>query len=92
MKLLDAQTYALTAFGWLARQDDLFENFLGSTGSSLETIKENVQEAGKLVSVLDFLMMDDRWVQKCCESTGLDPTQMRLARLALPGGAEVYWT
>ena len=92
MKLLDAQTYALTALGWLSGQDDLFGNFLGFTGSNLESMKENVEEAGYLISVLDFLMMDDRWVLNCCESTGLDPTEMRLARLALPGGAEVHWT
>ena len=92
LKLLDAQTYALTALGWLSGQDDLLGNFLGFTGSNLESIKENVEEAGYLVSVLDFLMMDDRWVLNCCASTGLDPTEMRLARLALPGGAEVHWT
>ena len=92
MKLIEAQTYALTALGWLAQRDDLLGHFIGSTGSSLESIKENVQEAGYLVSVLDFLMMEDRWLLECCDSTGLDPNDMRLARLALPGGAEFHWT
>ena len=92
LKLLDAQTYSLTALAWLAEHDNLLENFLEITGSSVKNIKENVLEVGYLVSVLDFLMMDDRRVLECCECTGLDPNEMRLARLALPGGAEVHWT
>jgi hypothetical protein len=55
-------------------------------------MKSNAQEAGFLISVLDFLMMDDQWVLDCCEGTGLDPKNMRFARLALPGGEEMHWT
>lgn len=89
---IDAQTYALTALGWLAARDDLLELFLGSTGSTLDSMKSNAQDAGFLVSVLDFLMMDDQWVLDCCEDTGLDPNNMRFARLGLPGGEEMHWT
>tara|TARA_B100001093_G_scaffold381374_1_gene366912 strand:+ start:271 stop:549 length:279 start_codon:yes stop_codon:yes gene_type:complete len=87
-----AQTYALTVLGWLVARDDLLELFVGSTGSTLESMKENAQEEGFLVSVLDFLMMDDQWVLDCCYDTNLDPNNMRLARLALPGGEEMHWT
>jgi hypothetical protein len=55
-------------------------------------MKENAQEASFLISVLDFLMMDDQWVLECCDDTDLDPNKMRVARLAFPGGEEMHWT
>ena len=92
MTPINAQTYALKVLGWLAARDDLLELFLGSTGSTLNSMKANAQEVGFLISVLDFLMMDDQWVLECCDDTELDPNNMRFARLALPGGEELHWT
>jgi hypothetical protein len=36
--------------------------------------------------------MDDAWVLRCCEETGLDPNLMMAARAALPGGQQMHWT
>ena len=45
-----------------------------------------------LGAVLDFFLMDDAWVLRCCEETGLDPNLMMSARAALPGGQQMHWT
>jgi hypothetical protein len=29
---------------------------------------------------------------RCCEETGLNPTLMMAARVALPGGQQIHWT
>ncbi|MGB0298569.1 MAG: DUF3572 family protein [Paracoccaceae bacterium] len=55
-------------------------------------MRENAGSPEFLGAVLDFLLMDDAWVLRCCEETGLDPNLMMTARAALPGGQQMHWT
>jgi hypothetical protein len=44
------------------------------------------------VAVLDFLLLDDKWVIEACDAMELQPELMQTARLFLPGGDQVNWT
>lgn len=87
-----AETIALGALSWLAGNDELMPVFLGSTGAIAETLRQQAQDQGFLVSVLDFLLMDDAWVVAFCDAQGLPYETPMLARQALPGGEQVHWT
>ncbi len=87
-----AETLALKALGWLAGNDELLPVFLGSTGASLDELKNRASDADFLGSVLDFLLMDDAWVVEFAQSVGVPPEAMTQARAALPGGDAVHWT
>ncbi|NSX53911.1 DUF3572 domain-containing protein [Parasulfitobacter algicola] len=87
-----AETLALKALTWLAGNDEVLPVFMGATGVSEADLKSRAAEPDLLVSVLDFLMMDDAWVQQFCDAEGFDYTEPMIARTYLPGGGHVHWT
>ncbi|MEE9388842.1 MAG: DUF3572 domain-containing protein [Paracoccaceae bacterium] len=87
-----AETLAIQALGWLATNEELLPIFLGATGSSTDDLRSRAQDPDFLVSLLDFLTMNDDWVVEFCDANGLGYDQPLLARYALPGGAQVNWT
>jgi uncharacterized protein DUF3572 len=87
-----AETVALKALAWLAGNDELMPVFLGATGSSAEDLRAQAGDPAFLVSVLDFLAMDDAWVIAFCDAEGLGYDMPMRARQALPGGGQVHWT
>ncbi len=87
-----AETVAIRAVAWLAGNDDLLPVFLGASGASAEDLRARLAEPEFLGSVLDFLMLDDRWVMAFCDASGLQYAELAQARQSLPGGAEVSWT
>lgn len=87
-----AETLALRALGWLAANDDLMPVFLGASGASVEDLKTRASDPAFLLSVLDFLTMDDAWIMAFCDGAGLPYEAPMQARHALPGGAETNWT
>ena len=87
-----ADTVALQALAWLAGNDELLPVFLGTTGASAKDLQTRVTDAEFLLSVLDFLMMDDAWVVGFCDAQGLKYETPMMARAALPGGEQVNWT
>ena len=92
MTLEEAETYALKATNWLVSNQELLDLFMGSTGVSETTIKSDIQKTVFLVAVLDFLLLDDKWVMEACDAMKLQPELMQTARLFLPGGDQVNWT
>jgi len=92
MTLEEAETYALKATNWLVSNQELLDLFMGSTGVSENTIKSDIQNTVFLVAVLDFLLLDDKWVIEACDAMELQPELMQTARLTLPGGDQVNWT
>ena len=92
MTLEEAETYALKATNWLVSNQELLDLFMGSTGVSENTIKSDIQNTVFLVAVLDFLLLDDKWVVEACDAMKLQPELMQTARLFLPGGDQVNWT
>ncbi|WP_417523206.1 DUF3572 domain-containing protein [Marinovum sp.] len=87
-----AETLGLQALAWLVGEEDLVGVFLGSTGLSEAELRARASEPEFLGSVLDFIMMDDAWVIRFCDTQGLAYDRVMLARAALPGGEQVHWT
>ena len=87
-----ADVTGLQALSWLAANDELLPVFLGATGATEQDLRDGVQDPGFLASVLDFILMDDAWVQAFCDAHDLSYDSPLRARQMLPGGQEVNWT
>ena len=87
-----AELLALACLGWLASNDELLPVFLGASGASLADLKQHANQPDFLASVLDFVLMDDAWIQEFCASADYALDFPLRARAALPGGAQVNWT
>ncbi len=92
MRQESAETIAIQALAWLVGNDELLPVFLGASGASVEDMKQRASAPEFLISLLDFVMMDDGWVTEFCDQAGLPYTAPMQARQALPGGAEINWT
>ena len=87
-----AELLAIEALSWLIGNDDLLPVFLGSTGASADDVRQRAQDPEFLGAVLDFLLMDDAWIQAFCAENSYELDFPIRARAALPGGAHVNWT
>ena len=87
-----AETKALEVLTWVLSEDDLIQVFMGTTGASKNDLRSNTLSHEFLISILDFVLMDDRWVISCSKFLNIDPSQIQLIRMSLDGGQEVTWT
>ena len=87
-----AEILALRALAWLAGNQELCPVFLGASGTAADELRARAADSDFLVSVLDFILMDDAWVMAFCDESGFAYTDPMAARLALPGGLETHWT
>ena len=87
-----AEVLAIEALSWLVGNEDLLPVFLGSTGADANDLRQRAKDPEFLASVLDFLLMDDAWIEAFCTSADYAPDFPLRARAALPGGAHVNWT
>lgn len=87
-----AEATALSAAAWLAGNDEVLPVFLGASGLTLDGFKARLDEPELLISVLDFILMDDAWVRAFCDAEGLGYDVPLRVRQSLPGGAEMHWT
>ena len=87
-----AETRAPEVLTWVLSEDDLIQVFMGATGASQNDLRSNTLSHEFLLSILDFVLMDDRWVISCSKFLNIDPSQIQLIRMSLDGGQEVTWT
>lgn len=91
MKQDRAETLALQALAWMAADDDMAARFAGATGANLSEARDRLQDPVFLASVLEFLLMEDRWVMAFCDAHGLPYEAPMQALMALPGGRRDEW-
>ena len=87
-----AETRALEVLTWVLSEDDLIQVFMGATGASQNDLRSNTLSHELLLSILDFVLMDDRWVISCSKFLNIDPSQIQLVRMSLDGGQDMTWT
>jgi hypothetical protein len=87
-----AEVIGLKALEWLAAEDELFMMFLGSSGADIADVKAGAKDPDFLGSVLDFILMNDQWVQDFCDHETLTYMTPYEARQSLPGGDIPNWT
>lgn len=88
----DAEILALQVLAWLANDPDMLRNFCGATGVVLDELPSAAQDPMFLAGVLDFLCLDDAWIQAFAASAGVTAEAPLRARAALPGGESMNWT
>jgi hypothetical protein len=86
-----ARALAIDALIWIAGQGDLSAVFLVSTGLSARDLRASADQPETLAAVLDFLLLDDRWIGRFADHSGKAPGDVLAARRALPGGAAFDW-
>lgn len=86
-----AETVALRALAWMAAREEMAQAFSGATGASLAAAAERLGEAGYLSGILEFLVLEDRWVRDFCDGEGLPYDTPLRALAALPGGRREEW-
>ncbi|MCV6593199.1 MAG: DUF3572 domain-containing protein [Silicimonas sp.] len=87
-----AEIMALEALSWLVGNEELLPVFLGASGAGEADLRQRAKDPEFLGAVLDFLLMDDAWIEAFCLATGNKPDGPMRARAALPGGAQTHWT
>ncbi|TNC50095.1 DUF3572 family protein [Rubellimicrobium rubrum] len=86
-----AETIALQALAWIAADEELLPQLSGATGASLEDARERAQDPAFLAGILEFLTMEDRWVQRFCDDHSLPYDAPMRALMALPGQQRDEW-
>jgi hypothetical protein len=86
MQIEQAETIALQALSFLAKDDELLGQFLTNTGLTAQELKKRVREPDLLGGVLDAILENDTILLEFCTITSLSPDTIILARRALPGG------
>lgn len=81
-----AETIALQALSFLAKDDELLGRFLASTGLTPQELKQHIREPEFLGGVLDAILADDNVLLEFCNVASLSPNTLIMARKALPGG------
>ncbi len=87
-----AETVALQALGWLVADQELLDVFLGSTGASVEDLRANAGSRETALAVLDFLVMNDEWVESVSRAQNWGNDTVLTARAVLLGEAGMQWT
>lgn len=86
-----AEDIAVQALVWIAGQDDLGGVFLGATGAAPEDLRVRASDPVFLLSVLEFLTMDDAWIMGFCNAQALDYALPMMARKVLAGPGQDGW-
>jgi hypothetical protein len=88
METEQAETIALQALSFLAKDDELLSQFLTMTGITAHDLKKRFREPDLLGAVLDAILGNDTVLLGFCNAVSLSPDTLVKARRALPGGYE----
>lgn len=86
-----AEDIAVQALVWIAGHEDLGGVFLNATGAAPEDLRQRAEDPLFLLSVLEFLTMDDAWVMAFCDSRSFDYASPMMARKVLAGPGQDGW-
>lgn len=91
MKQEQAEVIGLQALVWLIENEELRPVFLGASGATVDDLKTRAGDSDFLVSVLDFILMDDTHVTGFCDANGLTYETPMRALHSLPGQGVPNW-
>lgn len=80
-----AHTLALKALGFVAGSEGALDRLMTLSGLDRDTLRERAGEPEMLVSLLDFLLMDEQLLLDFCQDTSADPKDVHMARHLLGG-------
>lgn len=88
----DAELFAAHVLEWICADSARLAGFMGATGATPASLRQNAAEPGFLMAVLDFLMADETQLIACCAALEVPAELPGEARAALPGGDQWHWT
>jgi len=81
----NAEILALKGLAYLANSDGPLDRFMALSGAGADELRERAGEPEFLAAVMDFLLSDEELLVAFCEDASIDPRDMQMARMALPG-------
>jgi hypothetical protein len=81
----DAQSIAILALAYLARDGDRLDRFTGWTGLAVDDLAQAVANPDMLGGVLDYILSDEKLLIAFTEDAAIAPEDPARARRALPG-------
>ena len=85
-----AEALAVSALGFIAADAALLPRFLSLTGIEAADIRRAAAQPGFLAGVLQFVAAHEPTLMAFAAETGTDPSRIRSALAALPGGDSHY--
>lgn len=86
----NAELLAISGLHFIASDPKLFSRFSGISGIEVHQLRDAATEPGFLAGVLHFIMAHEPTLLEFSQSENIDPSQLRKAMNALPGGDETY--
>lgn len=80
-----AEMLALEALTYLAGSEADLTRFMNESGIDPDALRARASERTVLRSVLDFLLAEDTRLLAFCETAGVEPNQVHVARHVLDG-------
>jgi hypothetical protein len=81
----NAEILALKGLVFLANSEGPLDRFMALSGAGADDLRERAGEPEFLAAVMDFLMSDEELLMAFCNETSIDPKDLQIARMALPG-------
>lgn len=80
-----AEILALKGLAFLANSDGPLDRFMALSGAGADDLRDRAGEPEFLAAVMDFLMSDEDLLMAFCDEASIDPRDVQMARMALPG-------
>ena len=74
---------AVQALAFIAEDDGRLGNYIASTGSAMQSIRDAAREPNFLVGVLEHILADENLLIAFADNVAIDPTEVARARQAL---------
>jgi len=81
----NAEILALKGLAFLANSEGPLDRFMALSGAGTDDLRARAGEPEFLAAVMDFLMSDEELLTAFCQDASIDPRQLQIARMALPG-------
>ncbi|MGE3745365.1 MAG: DUF3572 family protein [Sphingomonadaceae bacterium] len=79
----DALVTALSALGWIVREQDRADRLLALTGLSPASLREGIEQPAVLAALLLYLEAHEPDLLACAEAIGVEPSSLVRARTLL---------
>jgi hypothetical protein len=80
-----AEMLAIQALSFIAAEPERLNGFLGSTGLTLDGLRESANEPDFLAGVLEHMLTNESLLLAFADSAAIDPADVKRARVALGG-------
>jgi hypothetical protein len=80
-----AATIALKALAYLVNSEGSLDRFLDLSGASRDTLRTRADESEFLVSLLDFILVNEKLLVGFCDDESIDMRAVHMARHVLAG-------